>query len=94
MSLFFVSIINYLFLILLWKSSSDWTTVETISVAYFHYRLGYYISIKEYKYLNSLVGVYGSESILRRATNSPVLEKIDNEIVDMLLALKKTTKMN
>jgi len=93
MSLIFVSIIDYLFLILLWKSSSDWTTVETLSIAYFHYRLGYYLSIKEYNYFNSLVGVYGSENILKRTTNSPVLDKVDKELVDMLLSLKKTTKM-
>jgi hypothetical protein len=78
----------------LWKSSSDWTTVETASIGYFHYRLGYYLSVKEYRYLNSLVGVYGSENILKRTTNSPVLDQVDKELADMLLALKKTTKMD
>jgi len=92
-SLIFVSIFDYLFLILLWKSSSEWTTVETASIGYFHYRLGYYLSVKEYRYLNSLVGAYGSENILKRTTNSPVLDKVDKELVDMLLSLKKTTKM-
>jgi hypothetical protein len=93
-SLIFMSIFDYLFLILLWKSSSGWTTVETASIGYFHYRLGYYLSVKEYRYLNSLVGVYGSENILKRTTNSPVLDQVDKELADMLLALKKTTKMD
>tara|TARA_B000000475_G_C15947103_1_gene427170 strand:+ start:850 stop:1047 length:198 start_codon:yes stop_codon:yes gene_type:complete len=65
-----------------------------VSIGYFHYRLGYYLSVKEYRYLNSLVGAYGSENILKRTTNSPVLEQVDKELADMLLALKKTTKMD
>jgi len=95
-SLITIGMLNYLLFILLWKSSSDWTIVERMSVSYYHYRLGYFLYIKEMEYLQSIMtnayDKYQRENVLNDEKEQPY-ETDDKDVIDMLLRLNKTTKM-